>query len=454
MTDRCNEYREKIAEILAGDVTAVDADAVEQHLLVCPDCLQFHQDILQDDSLLTEFVRSVDDEVTRLEDLVMNSIENVEVLGATTRTHAWWGGGIFQSKIAKFAAAAAVIVVIVIGSNFLDRTGGSDKVWANMMKQVEDAQGYICHVVQTNTADPRGAVEMVHYRSQKFGLRADIYREGTMQAAIYMKPTSNIMYTIVHRDRSYALSEMSDEAREQMLNESNARSLVQYFKSMEFEEIGRRKIDGAMASGIEIINPPEFSAILDETTIRLWVDLETNWPVMIEFEATARGGDVEIERTMDDFRWNPALSADDFEFEIPADYRLLGKMEAPKNDQESAIEGLRAYAALTGGQFPSVLSYTTAMYEVDENFRKRDTGEDSIQEYFDEITRIGSTCAFYGELLENDMDPVYYGEEINTRDYDKVLMRWRLEDGRYRVVYGDLRTEDVSAERLAELEKE
>jgi hypothetical protein len=46
MSDRCNEYREKIAAILAGDITAVDADAAEQHLLVCPDCLRFHQDLL------------------------------------------------------------------------------------------------------------------------------------------------------------------------------------------------------------------------------------------------------------------------------------------------------------------------------------------------------------------------------------------------------------------------
>jgi hypothetical protein len=32
-------------------------------------------------------------------------------------------------------------------------------------------------------------------------------------------------------------------------------------------------------------------------------------------------------------------------------------------------------------------------------------------------------------------------------------MRWRLEDGRFRVIFGDLRAETVEPEQLAELER-
>lgn len=39
-------------------------------------------------------------------------------------------------------------------------------------------------------------------------------------------------------------------------------------------------------------------------------------------------------------------------------------------------------------------------------------------------------------------------------DVDKVLLRWKLDDGQYRVIYGDLRIEDVSPQKLAELEAE
>ncbi|MGD8413129.1 MAG: zf-HC2 domain-containing protein [Candidatus Latescibacterota bacterium] len=453
MSDKCDEYREKIAGILAGEVDAVDAEAVEKHMLECPDCRRFHQDLLQDDRMLNEFVRSADDEVTRLEALVMNNIENAVADRAPARWSVSRGAGWFQSPLVKLAAAATVIAAIIIGANVVDRSGGSNMAWANMMKQVDEAQDYICRAVQTNSADTGGELNMVYYMSRKYGLRADIYRDDELQAAMYMKPTSNTLYTFIHRDRTYTMTEMTDEERRQMLEETSARSLVKNFESSTFKEIGTDVIDGKTVSGIEVVDPPEYAGAFDECTLRLWVDTKTNWPAKIEFEATARKGNVRVKRIMADFQWNPSLSKADFEFEIPRDYELLGKMGAPKKDQKSAVDGLRTYARLTGGSYPSVLSYATAVYEVEEAMNDRDTGSESVQDYFDELAKVGNACAFYGELLEDNADPKYYGDRIGSRDYDKVLMRWRLEDGKYRVIYGDLRTEDVSAGRLAELEE-
>ena len=59
-----------------------------------------------------------------------------------------------------------------------------------------------------------------------------------------------------------------------------------------------------------------------------------------------------------------------------------------------------------------------------------------------------------GKLEAEGKEAVYYGETVTAADSDKVLLRWKLDDGRYRVIFGDLRIEDVSAERLAELEAE
>jgi hypothetical protein len=454
MTDRCSKYREEIAALLAGDLPSADAGAVEQHLGECPDCRRFHQDLLQDDQLLTDFVRSVDDEVMRLEGLVMNTIDTVELADVGAEERGWWGARLFQSRMMKVAAAAAVVVAVVIGANVLDRSGGSSAVWADMIQQVEDAQDFICRIHQSNTADPRGDIEMIEYRSKKHGLRADIYRDGKLRAAMYMKAKSKLLYTIVHRDHTYAIAELPEEQRKETMDETSAQGLVQFFKSFDYEEIGRRKFDGVMTSGIEIVDPPPFQAVMDESTIRLWVDVETNWPVRIEFEMTAKGGDVRIERIMDDFHWNPKLTKGDFEFEIPKNYQLLGRVEAPKSDEKSAIESLRYYALITSGRYPSVLSYVTAVYEAEEDFERRKRSGLDSQDILNSMTRITDACTFFAELKKEDMDPAWYGEDVDIRDFDKVLMRWRLEDGRYRVVYGDLRIEDVSPERLEELENE
>jgi hypothetical protein len=46
----------------------------------------------------------------------------------------------------------------------------------------------------------------------------------------------------------------------------------------------------------------------------------------------------------------------------------------------------------------------------------------------------------------------YYGKTVGPQDKDKVLLRWKLDDGRYEVIFGDLRAEAVTAERLRALE--
>ena len=67
MNDRCLEFREKIAALLAGDLPSTDVEAVERHVRECSDCRQHQLDLFEDDRLLNDFVRSVDDAVPRLE---------------------------------------------------------------------------------------------------------------------------------------------------------------------------------------------------------------------------------------------------------------------------------------------------------------------------------------------------------------------------------------------------
>ncbi len=57
-------------------------------------------------------------------------------------------------------------------------------------------------------------------------------------------------------------------------------------------------------------------------------------------------------------------------------------------------------------------------------------------------------------LVQDRKDPAYYGDSILPEDADRVLMRWKISDDQYRVIFGDLTAENVSSERLAELEKQ
>jgi len=51
-------------------------------------------------------------------------------------------------------------------------------------------------------------------------------------------------------------------------------------------------------------------------------------------------------------------------------------------------------------------------------------------------------------ILRHNPDAAYYGKTVGPADKEKVLLRWKLDDGRYQVIFGDLRAEIVTANRL------
>ena len=58
----------------------------------------------------------------------------------------------------------------------------------------------------------------------------------------------------------------------------------------------------------------------------------------------------------------------------------------------------------------------------------------------------------YQYLADQGKDVAYYGDSIDPDDSNAVLMQWKLSNGEYRVILGDLRTKTVSAEELIKLQ--
>ena len=62
------------------------------------------------------------------------------------------------------------------------------------------------------------------------------------------------------------------------------------------------------------------------------------------------------------------------------------------------------------------------------------------------------TAIFYGTLASENKAVAYYGDRVTADHPDAVLMRWRQDDGRYKVIFGDLTAKVVTEQALAELE--
>lgn len=55
---------------------------------------------------------------------------------------------------------------------------------------------------------------------------------------------------------------------------------------------------------------------------------------------------------------------------------------------------------------------------------------------------------FYDHLAREGKDVTYYSNKIDSEDKYAVLIHWKLPDGKYRVIFGDLRPGTVSSEVL------
>jgi hypothetical protein len=69
------------------------------------------------------------------------------------------------------------------------------------------------------------------------------------------------------------------------------------------------------------------------------------------------------------------------------------------------------------------------------------------------MMKVQSPVLFYAKLSRDGNDPMYYGKDVKAGDANSVLMRWKVSDDTYRVIYGDLSAENVTAEKLKEMEQ-
>jgi len=60
----------------------------------------------------------------------------------------------------------------------------------------------------------------------------------------------------------------------------------------------------------------------------------------------------------------------------------------------------------------------------------------------------------YECLVNKGNEAVYYGDKTDVSDSNAVLLQWKLSDGQYKVITGDLQEKAVSAEELIRLQAE
>ena len=135
------------------------------------------------------------------------------------------------------------------------------------------------------------------------------------------------MVWLAYDAKVYAREPMKEEAVQSQQSEwMRPEDIINRFVSCEHEKLGTRTIDGVLCEGIGTTDPAVLGANYPVKTVigRLWVNVTTGYPVLIEFEVAA-GADGSIRQTafVDQFQWDVVFSPGEREISIPPDFRPL-----------------------------------------------------------------------------------------------------------------------------------
>jgi hypothetical protein len=395
---------------------------------------------------------------------------------------------IMKSPITKLAAVAVIIISCMIGLS-LWRSTGSGIALADALARYEQVKAFRSKGNMTiNPGKPDG----VEFRassvmSREYGhkntmeVREDPNGEWEPLGERYFYPQKKTVVQIGHPIKTYFRWEVDDsDAQDQLESLSqyvDPGKLLKDLMACNYENLGRSTIDGYDVEGFHTADPNYRSSfsrfvIMDpqvKVDVKIWVDVKTRLPV--RYEERGSGLDemeypVVVESIMTDFEWDIPVTAAEFESPpLPDGYTVANARPGPTHE-EVAKQGLRQCVELFGNYLESLSDDTKATEIIFSAFEKSETPaalrlkkevkELTEDKKLDKIKSVGSPIRqliwFYFRLIQDKKDPAYYGKTVTPKDAGKVLMRWKLSDNKYHVIFGDLHTETVSPDRLTNLE--
>jgi hypothetical protein len=383
---------------------------------------------------------------------------------------------IMKSPITKLAAAALVIAAVIGISRLGDSIGMTSVTWAKVAQLMENIPAHVHRQSRIVTCegkkiDHMSSDNVLTHFLPGVGYREDMYdRQGQLMMRIYGLLDRKTSITVIPILRQYKIETLSDDQLSAF--KVGFPRIVECIKSGDYKELGRKVINGMETEGIEFTNPflvihTGYPLRFDELLFRMWVDVQTSLPVYMEVEATSTdkfltlwtgGKPLHVKAVVDEIQWYADIDPKELEPDIPDDFILISD-EADGLDEGKAILGLKAFAEVTQGTYPNSLSMTHILIDGANAIIKRlgDNAwvggqKDQAEALWRRVICCKSTCLFYDELQRQDKDVAYFGDTVTAKDTDAVLMRWKISDDQYRILFGNLITKDISADQLAEVE--
>ncbi|MEJ2703397.1 MAG: hypothetical protein P8Z79_13240 [Sedimentisphaerales bacterium] len=351
---------------------------------------------------------------------------------------------IMKSRRTKLATAAVIIIGVFIGLHYLTGSiDGTNVAWGDVVKQISHFRPYICTCTVEDERSPARS-----YRLMRFSLtkRREIYSDGSIavvdlaipkRLTLYPEKKHAIELTYIGQPTSdFDLLRMVSS----MQNQSSGEGGIQ--------EWGVQKIEGHVAKG--------FRSLGKYNDITVWADVETKLPVCMEIIHVGMGTKI----ILSEFKFDVDLDESLFSTTAPEgytvekkQYELTNSLNLMRNATEADfIAGLRALAVFLDGEFPHEIEPGKLWTELKEYVERNNLSDSDVMERLRSVYEYWTKAYWYVISLKTEMgvsDFHYAGGGVKLGAGDKPIVWWLPKDSEtYRVIYGDLRVEDVPPESL------
>ena len=200
----------------------------------------------------------------------------------------------------------------------------------------------------------------------------------------------------------------------------------------------------------------------ENTIMTVWADSKTLKPVRIEHSMGRANSVMNIEGTISYSDIVFDVELDDSLFAVPAGYEVdTIEIDGSEPTEKDLIQALRVWSENTDGNFPSELNMKTAgqLFQVtrekmelnglkSEEDERPEFAQPGFPRFFAIRRSIIRGLGFLSKLGP-DRDWHYTSESTQLGDAETTIFWYRPEGSEtYRVIYGDLRVEDVRPENL------
>ena len=347
-------------------------------------------------------------------------------------------------RLAPVAVAACVVIAVAAVVTFLTSgNGGATVAWADVQEMIRNVETLTYKQTTTMEGDfPEGVpaemtATMMFMEPGRMRMEIAI---GSHKAISIMDMQQKKMISLDEAQKMatvFDLSSMPEESKEQDYL-AEIKKLIEESET----ELGERTIDGRLAQGYRVEKGGNY-------VMTLWVDAQTCEP--IEMELTLFKG--EAVTTMYDFVFNAELDESLFSVEVPEGYTIREQtIDIKPTSSEDMVGMFRIWTKVRGGTFPDELTPV----HLAKDFKALETNNSAesaaaLKDEFkeDDSLKMAIVIGKGISLIALHEEARYVGKGVKLGDAETAVFWYRPKDSEtYKVIYGDLRVEDVAEEDL------